>query len=50
MRGHVEVVRALVVAGADRAARNKQGHTPTDLCDPQVDAPHWFMHDACVVP
>lgn len=36
MRGHVEVVRTLVAAGADRAARNKQGCTPMDLCDPQV--------------
>jgi hypothetical protein len=36
MRGHVEVVRALVVAGADRAAVNKQGATPLDLTDPQV--------------
>jgi hypothetical protein len=36
MRGHVEVVRALVVAGADRGAVNKQGATPLDLTDPQV--------------
>ena len=25
MRGHVEVVRALLVAGADRGKRNRQG-------------------------
>lgn len=36
MRGHVEVVRALVVAGADKAVRNRQGSSPLDLCDPQV--------------
>jgi len=35
MRGHVEVVRALVVAGANRGAVNKQGRVPLDLCEPQ---------------
>jgi ankyrin repeat protein len=34
MRGHVEVVRALLAGGADRAARNKQGLTPVELCQP----------------
>jgi hypothetical protein len=38
MRGHVEVVRALVAAGADKTACNKQGCTPIDLCEPQVGA------------
>lgn len=36
MRGHVEVVRALVVAGANKGAVNKQGAAPLDLCDPQA--------------
>lgn len=34
MRGHVEIVRALLAAGADKAAANKQGATPLDLCQP----------------
>ena len=34
MRGHVEVVRALLAAGADREAVNRQGLTPLDLCQP----------------
>ncbi len=35
MRGHVEVVKMLLEAGADRDARNKQGATPLDLCQPK---------------
>lgn len=35
MRGHVEVVRALLAAGADQQRRNKQDATPLDLCQPQ---------------
>ncbi len=34
MRGHVEVVRALLAAGADKAAVNNQDATPMDLCQP----------------
>lgn len=34
MRGHVEVVRALLAAGADRQALNKQAATASDLCQP----------------
>ena len=34
MRGHVEVVRALLAGGADREARNKQGAVPVELCQP----------------
>lgn len=34
MRGHVEVVRALLAAGADKALANKQGLTPAQLCQP----------------
>lgn len=34
MRGHVEVVRALLAGGADRGVTNKQGLTPVELCQP----------------
>jgi hypothetical protein len=34
MRGHVEVVRALLAAGSDREAVNRQGATALDLCQP----------------
>jgi ankyrin repeat protein len=34
MRGHVEVVRALLAGGADKEARNKQGVVPVELCQP----------------
>lgn len=34
MRGHVEVVRALLAGGADRSVTNKQGLTPVELCQP----------------
>jgi hypothetical protein len=34
MRGHVEVVRALLAGGADKEARNKQGAVPVELCQP----------------
>jgi hypothetical protein len=34
MRGHVEVVRALLAGGADRGVTNKQGMTPVELCQP----------------
>jgi hypothetical protein len=34
MRGHVEVVRALLAAGADKQTRNKQGLLPVELCQP----------------
>lgn len=35
MRGHVEVVRALLQGGADRGLANRQGAVPLDLCQPQ---------------
>jgi hypothetical protein len=34
MRGHVEIVRALLAAGADRDVTNKQGLKPVELCQP----------------
>ena len=35
MRGHVEVVRALLASRADRSIRNRQGCLAIDLCQPQ---------------
>lgn len=32
MRGHVEVVKTLLAAGADRHLANAQGKVPVDLC------------------
>jgi len=34
MRGHVEIVAALLAAGADRTLRNRQDKLPIDLCQP----------------
>lgn len=34
MRGHVEIVRYLLVKNADRTLRNKQDKIPIDLCQP----------------
>ena len=34
MRGHVEIVSALLAAGADRSLRNRQDKVPIDLCQP----------------
>jgi ankyrin repeat protein len=35
MRGHVEVVKALLEGGAARDRPNAQGKLPLDLCQPQ---------------
>eukprot|EP00198_Chlamydomonas_reinhardtii_P006977 XP_001696313.1 predicted protein [Chlamydomonas reinhardtii] len=43
MRGHVEVVRCLLGAGADRAAANAQGRTPLDLAQPQWSLAYKFV-------
>ncbi|KAG2430644.1 hypothetical protein HYH02_013642 [Chlamydomonas schloesseri] len=43
MRGHVEVVRCLLGAGADRAAVNAQGRTPMDLAQPQWSLAYKFV-------
>ena len=32
MRGHVEIVKFLLMHGADRELRNKQDKVPIDLC------------------
>lgn len=34
MRGHVEIVKYLLMQGADRELRNKQDKIPIDLCQP----------------
>jgi ankyrin repeat protein len=34
MRGHVEIVKFLLQAGADKGLRNKQDKAPVDLCQP----------------
>lgn len=43
MRGHVEVVRVLLAAGADRSAVNGQGRIPLDLCQPQWSTAYKFV-------
>jgi ankyrin repeat protein len=34
MRGHVEIVKALLEGGADAGISNRQGRLPLDLCQP----------------
>ena len=34
MRGHVEIVKFLLMHGADKVIRNKQDKIPIDLCQP----------------
>jgi hypothetical protein len=46
MRGHVEIVRALLVAGADRGKRNRQGEAPLDLCQAEWSLSWRFTRQA----
>ena len=43
--GTIEGVRALLAAGADANARNRDGETPFDLAEQGSDA-YWLLNDA----